>query len=106
MAAQETYVSLHRHNKVAQAARPLLCRVLQITELVRDCLQQRDANCTILPAPPETCDQDATATILQARPRMPLHNVSSASASCAPEELLCQGSVRVHPLYGCASTPA
>ncbi|CAK0784176.1 hypothetical protein CVIRNUC_007379 [Coccomyxa viridis] len=42
-------------------------RVLQITELVRDCLQQRDANCTILPAPPETCDQDATATILQRR---------------------------------------
>ena len=49
----------------AQAAAPASCRVLQITELVRDCLQQRDANCTILPAPPETCDQDATATILQ-----------------------------------------
>lgn len=41
------------------------CRVLQITELVRECLQQRDANCTILPAPPETCDLDSTATILQ-----------------------------------------
>ncbi|CAL8469360.1 g8901 [Coccomyxa elongata] len=40
-------------------------RVLQITELVRECLQQRDANCTILPAPPETCDLDSTATILQ-----------------------------------------
>ena len=40
-------------------------RVLQITELVRECLQQRDANCTILPAPPETCGQGSTATILQ-----------------------------------------
>jgi hypothetical protein len=40
-------------------------RVLQITELVRECLQQRDANCTILPAPPETCTQGSTATILQ-----------------------------------------
>ena len=49
----------------AHVAGPASCRVLQITELVRDCLQQRDANCTILPAPPETCDQDATATILQ-----------------------------------------
>lgn len=39
--------------------------MLQITELVRECLQQRDANCTILPAPPETCDLDSTATILQ-----------------------------------------
>ncbi len=44
---------------------PGVCRVLQITELVRECLQQRDANCTIMPAPPETCDLDSTATILQ-----------------------------------------
>ena len=49
----------------AKAAGPAWCRVLQITELVRDCLQQRDANCTILPAPPEPCDHAATATQLQ-----------------------------------------
>ena len=49
----------------AHAVAPAWCMVLQITELVRDCLQQRDANCTILPAPPETCDQDATAPIRQ-----------------------------------------
>ena len=53
------------------------CRVLQITELVRDCLQQRDANCTILPAPPETCEQDATATILQAHALTCAFNLNS-----------------------------
>ena len=39
--------------------------MLQITELVRECLQQRDANCTILPAPPETCDLDSSVTVVQ-----------------------------------------
>ena len=42
-------------------------RVLQITELVRDCLQQRDANCSITPAPPESCSDDSAAALLQAR---------------------------------------
>ena len=40
-------------------------RVLQITELVRECLQQRDANCSITPAPPESCTDDSAAALLQ-----------------------------------------
>lgn len=76
--AESTKCGLHpdNHIKCIRASTDLYSdgvrRVLQITELVRDCLQQRDANCTILPAPPETCDLDSTATILQACPIHPL----------------------------------
>jgi len=55
--------SAARHEQPAPRA-----RVLQITELVRECLQQRDANCSITPAPPESCADDSAAALLQARP--------------------------------------
>ena len=41
------------------------CRVLQISDLVRECLGQPDAACTISPAPPESCEEDSTSTIIQ-----------------------------------------
>ncbi len=41
------------------------CRVLQISDLVRECLGQPDAACTISPAPPDSCEEDSTSTIIQ-----------------------------------------
>ncbi|KAK9831988.1 hypothetical protein WJX81_006685 [Elliptochloris bilobata] len=61
-------------------------RVLQITELVRECLQQRDANCSITPAPPESCSDDSAAALLQrcackdATPASPLRKIVTAKS--------------------------
>lgn len=41
------------------------CRVLQICDLVRDCVGQPDADCSITPAPPDSCAEDSTSTILK-----------------------------------------
>ena len=43
----------------------LCCRVLQICDLVKDCVGQPDAECSISPAPPDSCAEDSTSTILK-----------------------------------------
>ncbi|KAK9803674.1 hypothetical protein WJX72_010742 [[Myrmecia] bisecta] len=59
-------------------------RVLEISDRVRDCLQQQDAECSITPAPPETCDEDSTSTIIKrcackdANPASPLRKIISS----------------------------
>lgn len=45
---------------------PWDCRVLQIKELVKECLRQREADCKIEPAPPGT-SQEESATVLVKR---------------------------------------
>ena len=39
--------------------------MLQICDLVRDCVGQPDAECSINPAPPDSCAEDSTSTILK-----------------------------------------
>lgn len=59
------------------------CRILQICDLVRDCVGQPDAECKIDPAPPDSCAEDSTSTILKrcackdAKPRASLRKIMS-----------------------------
>ena len=67
--------------------------MLQITERVRECLQQRDANCSITPAPPESCSDDSAAALLQARAAHPQqHRCPVHRASGRAEGLPCRSS--------------
>ena len=58
-------------------------RVLQICDLVKDCVGQPDAECSISPAPPDSCAEDSTSTILKrcackdAKPAASLRNIMS-----------------------------
>lgn len=58
-------------------------RILQICDLVRDCVGQPDAECRIDPAPPDSCAEDSTSTILKrcackdAKPRASLRKIMS-----------------------------
>lgn len=42
----------------------LICRVMEITERVMGCLGQREAECSIVPAPPDTCSEDSSTTTI------------------------------------------
>lgn len=62
-------------------------RVLQICDLVKDCVGQPDADCSISPAPPDSCAEDSTSTILKrcackdAKPAASLRKIMSHKKS-------------------------
>ena len=41
------------------------CRVLQIKELVKECLRQREADCKIEPAPPGTSQEESASMLVK-----------------------------------------